>query len=91
MRKNGLEATWRKFHVDQTPCHPRTRSFKRPELGRVAEFLAFLKFRARLHATPKLDETQLAALYAEFAEEDRVLAEEGMSDYAGGLHKEDTQ
>ncbi len=60
------------------------------ELGRVAEFLAFLKFRARLHATPKLDETQLAALYAEFAEEDRVLAEEGMSDYAAGLRRHAT-
>ena len=61
------------------------------DLAQVAEFLAFLKFRARRHAIPALDETQLAALYAEFAAEDRNLAEEGMSDYAAGLRQEDTQ
>jgi hypothetical protein len=37
-----------------------------------------------------LDEAQLAALYSEFADEDRMLAEEGISDYAKGLAKEDT-
>ena len=60
------------------------------ELGRVAEFLAFLKFRARLSAAPDVDETWLASLYAEFCEEDRALADEGISDYAAGLHKQDT-
>jgi hypothetical protein len=62
-----------------------------PDLEQVAEFLAFLKFRARLCSTPSLDETQLASLYAEFAEEDRALAEEGMSEYAAGLRTEDIQ
>jgi hypothetical protein len=61
------------------------------ELKQVAEFLAFLKFRARIRAAPSPDETQLAALYADFAEEDRTLAEEGMADYAAGLRKEDAQ
>ena len=61
------------------------------DLEQVAEFLAFLKFRARLHVTPALDEAQVAALYAKFAEEDRALAEEGMTDYAAGLRKEDAQ
>jgi len=61
------------------------------DLEQVAEFLAFLKFRTRLHATPALDEAQVAALYAKFAEEDRALAEEGMTDYAAGLRKEDAQ
>lgn len=60
------------------------------ELKQVVEYLAFLKFRARVKYTPTLDETQLATLYAEFADEDRELAEEGMSDYAEGLMKEDT-
>jgi hypothetical protein len=55
----------------------------------VAEFVAFLKFRARIGATPMLDEAQLASLYAEFADEDRALAEEGMADYAEGLRQED--
>jgi hypothetical protein len=40
---------------------------------------------------PRHDEAQLAALYAEFANEDRELAEEGMADYADGLWKEDAQ
>jgi hypothetical protein len=55
----------------------------------VAEFVAFLKFRARIGAMPMLDETQLASLYAEFADEDSALAEEGMADYAEGLRQED--
>ena len=36
------------------------------------------------------DEIRLAALYAEFADEDRNLAEEGLLDYNEGLTKEDT-
>ena len=36
-----------------------------------------------------LTSEQLAALYAEFAEEDRLLAEEGMEDYYQGLLAED--
>lgn len=62
------------------------------ELKQVAEYLAFLRFRSRLKSTSSLSgltETQLADLYAEFAAEDRKLAEEGMSDYAEGLMKED--
>ncbi|HXH11261.1 MAG TPA: hypothetical protein VNP04_16060 [Alphaproteobacteria bacterium] len=59
------------------------------ELKQVAEYVAFLKFQARIKRIPSLDETQLEALYKEFAEEDRQLAEEGMSDYAEGLAKED--
>ena len=58
------------------------------ELKEVAEYLAFLKFRAR-RAAPSLDESQLGALYAEFADEDRNLAEEGVADYAVGLMEED--
>ena len=60
------------------------------ELLEVAEYLAFLRFRAR-HAAPAFDEAQLAALYAEFADEDRSLAEEGMADYAEGLMEEDVR
>jgi outer membrane protein assembly factor BamD (BamD/ComL family) len=61
------------------------------ELEQVAEYMAFLKFRARHRTTPLLDEAQLAALYAEFADEDRELAEEGMSDYVKGLLREDSR
>jgi hypothetical protein len=59
------------------------------ELEQVAQYLAFLKYQSRLKSKPNIDESQLAALYAEFAEEDRQLAEEGMTDYAEALTKED--
>jgi len=64
-------------------------SLSETELAQVAEFLAFLKFRARLQTMPPLEEAQLATLYREFAEEDRKLAEEGIAEYAQGLCKED--
>jgi hypothetical protein len=60
------------------------------ELKQVAEYVAFLEFRTRLNQIPTLDEAQLWVLYREFADEDWRLAEEGMSDYAKGLAKEDT-
>ena len=59
------------------------------ELEQVAEYVAFLKFRARVGRMPALEEAQLAALYSEFSDEDRKLAEEGLSDYAEGLANED--
>ena len=59
------------------------------ELAEVAEYLAFLKFRARSHVAPPFDPIQAARLYAEFASEDHQLAEEGMTDYAEGLAAED--
>ena len=59
------------------------------QLKQVFEFIAFLKFRARLVTIPAIDQTNLAALYSEFAEEDRQLAELGMSQYAELLKHED--
>ena len=50
-----------------------------------------LKNKILIGASLRLDEGQLAALYAEFFEEDRELAEAGMSDYADVLAKEDDQ
>ena len=55
------------------------------ELKAVAEYVSFLKFRARTSA----DEARLSALYAEFEQEDRDLAEAGLSDYASALSRED--
>jgi hypothetical protein len=57
------------------------------QLQQVADFVAFLKFRRRRRRLA-LDPAQLAGL-TEFAEEDRALAETGMSDYAAMLEKED--
>ena len=46
----------------------------------------------RAYASPtELDDAQLAALYAEFAEKDRKLAEEGIGDYEKSLASEDTE
>jgi outer membrane protein assembly factor BamD (BamD/ComL family) len=60
------------------------------ELKEVADYLAFLKYRSQSKPLV-VNEAQLAALYAEFAEEDRELAEEGMADYAEGLRAEDNK
>jgi hypothetical protein len=59
------------------------------QLKQVFEFIAFLKFRARLATIAAIDETNLAALYGEFPEEDRQLAELGISQYAELLKHED--
>ena len=58
------------------------------QLQQVADFIAFLKFRDR-YRVGSIDPSQLASLATEFAEEDRALAEEGMSDYAALLNGED--
>ena len=57
------------------------------EVAQVAEYLDFLRFRRE---KPPSDEGRLAALYAEFADEDRGLAEQGMAEYAEQLSREDT-
>ena len=59
------------------------------QLQTVAEFLEFLKFRERHKSEQQFDETQLAALYGEFADEDRELAEIGLSEYSANLERED--
>ncbi|MGH9753823.1 MAG: hypothetical protein ACREA2_13670 [Blastocatellia bacterium] len=59
------------------------------QLREVAEYLEFLKFRERRKGEPQIDETELEALYAEFADEDRELAESGLTEYAATLERED--
>ncbi len=60
-----------------------------PELREVADYVAFLRFRARARAVPRPDESTLAALYGEGADEDRAMAEGGIADYQRGLLAED--
>ncbi len=55
-------------------------SLSEAELQQVAEYLAFLKFRARVYAAPHLTAEQMGTLYAEFADEDRKLAEADMTE-----------
>lgn len=57
-------------------------SLSEAELRQVADYVAFLRFQGRRKITPALEEPKIAALYAEFADEDRELAEAGMVDYA---------
>ena len=61
------------------------------QLKQVFEFTTFLKFSARLVTNLAVDESNLATLYSEFAEEDRQLAELGMSEYAELLKHEDLE
>ena len=61
------------------------------ELEELARFVKFLKFRRRVQPfTTNLDDRQLAALYAEAAEEDRALAQAGLADSQAALLKEDS-
>lgn len=46
---------------------------------------------AKFKDVSKYDEGQLAALYAEFADKDCNLAEEGMADYVASLTEEDVR
>ncbi|MDZ8023783.1 MAG: hypothetical protein RMY36_026755 [Nostoc sp. SerVER01] len=58
------------------------------QLRQVRDFLAFVKFRSRV-ASWEIDKNEIATLYNEFAQEDRILAEEGLDEYANLLKQED--
>lgn len=58
------------------------------QLQQVADFIAFLKFRAH-RANRTLDPAKLALLSTEFTNVDRTLAEAGIDDYAALLDRED--
>jgi hypothetical protein len=59
------------------------------QLRQVAEYLEFLKFRERRKNDSQPDDAELEVLYAEFADEDRELAESGLTEYAANLERED--
>jgi len=59
------------------------------QIQTVAEFLEFLKFLERRKFETQFDDVELEALYGEFADEDRELAEVGLSEYAVNLERED--
>lgn len=58
------------------------------QLKQVSDFIFFLKFRSR-NVSWQIDKNQMAALYSEFAQEDRQLAEAGLDEYAELLTQED--
>ncbi|MEX2141113.1 MAG: hypothetical protein WD894_17740 [Pirellulales bacterium] len=61
------------------------------ELRYVADYVAHLKGQGGPIPESMADEMMLRALYAESTDEDRSLAEAGMSDYSDGLAHEDQQ
>jgi hypothetical protein len=58
------------------------------QLKQVSDFIAFLKFRSK-NISWQINKNKMAALYSEFAEEDRQLAEAGLDEYAELLTQED--
>ena len=64
--------------------------FNDEQLKQIADFIAVIKFQSKL-SQPTPDLSQFANLYQEFADEDRELAEIGLSEYAESLNSEDAQ
>lgn len=64
-------------------------SFKESELEKLMEYVKFLKIRHILAPHKNNEEKDYASLYAEFEQEDRELAEQGVTEYAIHLHRED--
>ena len=60
------------------------------QLRRVAEFLEFLKFRESRTTGLNFGPADLEALYGEFGDEDRELANLGMVEYSEHLEREDS-
>ena len=59
------------------------------QLQELEDFLFFLKFRSKISRPSEIKETEIAKLYSDSKEEDRIMSEEGMDDYLPGLLKED--
>jgi hypothetical protein len=59
------------------------------QLQQVADFIAFLKFRDQRQRRVTLDVAQRSAVFTEFTDEDRALADVGMNEYAEMLQQED--
>ena len=62
--------------------------FNEADLRQVAEYMAFIKLRPRINFVPlpyEHSDEELQARYAEFAEEDSMLAEIGLEEYQKAL------
>lgn len=59
------------------------------QLQELEDFLFFLKFRSKISRPSEIQEKEIARLYSDSTEEDRIMSEEGMDDYLSGLLKED--
>ena len=61
------------------------------DIDRVGRFIRFLKSKPLSASNASLDAATMQALYADAGDEDRRLAQEGMTDYTKGLRREDGQ
>lgn len=69
-------------------------NFTETDLQKVAEYIIFIKLGPRMHLIPaqyESSEEELRVMYAEFEEEDLMLAEAGLGEYQAGLISEDTE
>jgi hypothetical protein len=60
-----------------------------PEFAYIARLVEDLRSRPQNVPLPSFDPAVYGPLYREFSAHDRDLAEEGMADYARGLHSEE--
>jgi len=82
---------FRNNHEHQRKNNRTIDSLSEPELRQVAEYLSFLRFRSRVQRKSSIGEKKLAELYAQFSDDDRQLAEEGIEDYNRDLLAEDNK
>ncbi len=59
------------------------------ELEKVDNFISLLKIESTLGNSARKDWGEIANLYQEFAQEDRLLAEKGINEYRDLLSQED--
>lgn len=69
-------------------------NFSETDLRQVAEYMTFIKFRPRINFVPlpyEHSDEELQSMYAEFEEEDLMLAEAGVKEYQASLILEDAE
>jgi len=62
---------------------------KETDMEKVVEYIKFLKVKHIFLPLKNSEEKDYASLYAEFEEEDKELAEQGIAEYSNQLAKED--
>lgn len=62
---------------------------KETDLEKVMEYVKFLKVKHIFVPFKSFEEKDYSSLYAEFEEEDKKLAEEGIEEYSKQLERED--
>jgi hypothetical protein len=77
------------MHLTINEIHQEIDRLDYNQLKQLATFISFLKFQTN-HSPVSFLSPETAQLYEDFAEEDRQLAEMGMTDYFTSLAQEDS-